>query len=103
MAVSTSSSNSNICVAYKHAFAEISIADANQIDFAVWWIARVNVHRNYRGQGFGSRLLNALVDAIRNQGGLRIEVAPGGYGEDPDKQYRKNKIKTRTTQPPDEE
>ena len=87
MAWNTNASQSSITVSCRHSFSELSVADANQIDFAVWWIARVNVHRKYRGKGYGSKLLNALVDEIFSRGGLRIEVAPGGYGEDPEKQY----------------
>lgn len=87
-AVRSSISQYSISVYCTHSPVELSVADATQVDFGRWWIARVNVHRKYRGAGYGSMLLNKLVREIECRGGVRIEVAPGGYGEDTDRQRR---------------
>lgn len=37
----------------------------------------------FRGQGLGSKLLNAVIEECRERGAKSIQVTPGGYGSDP--------------------
>ena len=50
---------------------------------STWWINRVFVSPELRGQGVGSQLLNTLKE---NSKGKPILVHYGGYGADPVKQ-----------------
>lgn len=71
----------------------MSSASADRIKDDAWWIPRVFVHPKHRGQGVGSSLLQELVKRCLEQGPDRIEVAPGGYESDPERQrnfYTKN-------------
>jgi predicted GNAT family N-acyltransferase len=53
-----------------------------------WWIGRVLVEpENRRGEGVGGQMVRALLKAIIEQDGQEVHVAPGGYGEDPEKQF----------------
>jgi len=44
-----------------------------------WWVDRVFVPENMRGNGLGKKLLLEVLDLIRERGGGRVEVCPGGY------------------------
>ncbi len=72
---------------YRHSNFEASVASATEMEKGEWWINRVNVHRAYRGNGYGSKLVQLLVKTIKDCGGKEVTAAPGGYGEDPKKQY----------------
>lgn len=63
-----------------------STASADEVAPGRWWICRVLVQREHRGQGLGTKLLRALVEECSKQGAKRIEVAPGGYDSDPKRQ-----------------
>lgn len=65
----------------------LSTASADNLMDGKWWISRVNV-QGTRGNGTGSRLLKTLVDEILKYGKTEIIVAPGGYAEDEEKQFR---------------
>lgn len=62
-----------------------SVASADRID-DVWWISRVLVQPNQRGRGVGTKLLKALIEECRKQGGREMQVSPGGYNSDPIRQ-----------------
>jgi predicted GNAT family N-acyltransferase len=54
-----------------------------------WWIGRVLVDpENRRGEGVGSKMLTALIQAVVEQGGTEIHVTPGGYSADSVRQTR---------------
>jgi ribosomal protein S18 acetylase RimI-like enzyme len=67
-----------------------SVCDATLVG-GRWYLNRVNVHRDDRGQGIGSQLVQKLQEALRERWALeqdrpeahRLEVTPGGYGSDP--------------------
>lgn len=54
-----------------------------------WWVGRVLVDPpSRRGCGVGGRLVRALLKGIVKQGGTEVHVAPGGYGEDQERQFK---------------
>lgn len=54
-----------------------------------WYISRVNVHHKLRGKGIGTSILDKLIKAVmERQDRNDIVVTPGGYNEDPERQYQ---------------
>lgn len=53
----------------------IAVADMDNMGDK-WWLARLFVNINYRNQGLGRKLINALKENADN---IPIEVMPGGY------------------------
>jgi GNAT superfamily N-acetyltransferase len=52
-----------------------------------WWISRCLVQKPYRGRGIGSFLLDELKKlAVDRKGFVRLEVEPGGYAMDLERQ-----------------
>ena len=51
-----------------------------------WYVNRVLVDADYRGKGVGSKMLQAAIKAVKEQGGNEIVVEPGGYDADPERQ-----------------
>ena len=72
-----------------------AIAESSQwpLEEGVWWINRILVPEENRGQGLGSRLLQRLLSELKDKNAKAVIVAPGGYGSKPEDQfnfYRKN-------------
>ena len=71
----------------------LSVASADKIG-DIWHISRVNVHRAVRGQGLGSKMLQRIIHEVKlHEVKCNIIVHPGGYNEDPERQfafYKKN-------------
>lgn len=75
----------------------VGTAQADQVEpgmyhsEACWWIARVVVSRaEKRGAGIGTFMLKRLLETIASHpGGVRLlVVAPGGYSNESERQYR---------------
>jgi GNAT superfamily N-acetyltransferase len=53
----------------------------------VWWIARLLVQEDCRGQGLGGFLVTRVQEHLRaREGFVKLTVAPGGYNSDPARQ-----------------
>lgn len=71
-------------------FGRPSICDATFVR-GRWYLNRVNVHRDDRGQGIGRQLVEKLQEALSERWALerdisdthRLEVTPGGYDSKP--------------------
>lgn len=77
------SSTKTLVTLYSTPLGETAAA-SNIGDF--WYVNRVFVPENKRGQGIGTGLVNRLIEEVRKQGGKRMIVEPGGYGVDPHRQ-----------------
>jgi GNAT superfamily N-acetyltransferase len=53
----------------------------------IWWISRAFSHKDLRGKGVGSKLLQLVIKEIKKQGGRYIYVTPGGYDGKKRKQF----------------
>lgn len=54
-----------------------------------WWVSRVLVGLpEFRGQGLGSLAVQRMLEKIASQSQLPIRVAPGGYTNETEKQFR---------------
>lgn len=54
-----------------------------------WYINRVIVQpESNRSKGIGSEMLQRLIKAVKSQNGKEIQVTPGGYNVDPEKQIK---------------
>lgn len=63
------------------------IAEASFV--SQWWINRVLVQpESVRGLGVGGHMLDCLLETIANRGGREVFVAPGGYGNNTQRQLR---------------
>lgn len=95
--VTVSTSPTHISAHCLHGGIRISMVEADTVDGETWWIVRALVHATAREHGLGSLLLRAVIDAIKAQpGARRVQVTPGGYWVDPERQvnfYRKNGFK----------
>lgn len=63
-----------------------SVANADEIQPGVWWVARVLVHRDYQGKGLGKRLVARMLELCAAQKAVEVRVAPGGYDNDTERQ-----------------
>jgi GNAT superfamily N-acetyltransferase len=63
-----------------------AVVEANLIG-DIWWICRAFSHKDLRGKGVGSKLLQLVIKEIRKQGGRYIYVTPGGYDGRKRKQF----------------
>jgi len=76
---------------------ENGVAEASTMGDGFWNINRVLVNpKILRGKGIGSKLLQELIEKIRNADGKKIIVWPGGYDDNKKKQvnfYIKNGFK----------
>lgn len=89
------SSHRHVSASVVHGYKR-STAEADEIGPGRWYLPRVFVQEEHRGQGLGSKLLQALLHACAEQGAKIVEVAPGGYNVDPVRQrnfYLKNGFK----------
>ena len=90
--IGTTSSGSS-CSAHwhdraSHGFKGRGVAEATEVG-GVWWVNRVIVQpENLRGRGIGSRLVEALKQKVKELGGSRLIVCPGGYHDDVESQRR---------------
>ena len=64
--------------------AAIAEMDMTKDDDEYWWLARLNVKPKYQKKGYGRLLVQKLKENAR---GIKILVAPGGYGTDPEVQF----------------
>jgi hypothetical protein len=72
---------------------KLSVASIDFLEGGRWWISRVNVQGAERGKGIGSQLLQKAIEEVLSFDPTEIIVAPGGYGEEPERQinfYKKN-------------
>ena len=53
-----------------------------------WWISRVVVREKFRGQGIGTLLAERLLAVVKGTPTPIAIVSPGGYGADPERQFR---------------
>lgn len=71
----------------------ISVASVDLVD-GRWYVSRVMVLKDQRGLGVGSDMLQRIIYEIKSRpDAADIIVCPGGYNEDPEKQfafYKKN-------------
>lgn len=77
-----------------HSGYSASSASATWLDVPTdWFVNRVKVPDNLQGRGYGSQVLQRLIEELRKRGVRVLRVEPGGYGSDPDrleKFYKKN-------------
>lgn len=69
-----------------------SVAQADEIEPRVWWVARVLVHRDHRGKGIGKRLVERMLhhcrmgSEVQSPQCVEVRVVPGGYDNDTERQ-----------------
>lgn len=76
----------NVSVVLVHAEVRNSVANADEIEPGIWWVARVLVHRDYRGHGVGKELVRRMVALCASEGAREVRVSPGGYDNDTERQ-----------------
>ncbi len=54
-----------------------------QVGEDFWYVNRVKVVDGYQRRGLGPELVKRMAEGVREQGGRRLVVEPGGYGSDP--------------------
>ena len=87
-------SRENIC-AYILIDGKLCTADCNPSfeEENSWYVSRVFVHESFRCRGIGKLLLEKMFEEVKNVGGSKIIVYPGGYSVDEDRQinfYKQN-------------
>lgn len=63
-----------------------SIASADEVRPGVWWVSRVLVQEGYRGKGIGKELVARLLALCAVQRAEEVQVSPGGYDNDTERQ-----------------
>lgn len=82
------------CEGHKHRFRaciiEASLIDPMReaISDGVWYLNRLLVAYEARGNGIGTELIRRLAERLKTLGATKLIVEPGGYGSDPKRLWK---------------
>jgi len=85
--ISDNSHERNVSIMAIHGAIGSSLAQADEIEPGIWWVARVKVHNDHQRKGLGRELVRRMTDACANRKAREVRVCPGGYNI-PEEQQR---------------